>query len=388
MEAVNLKKISILGSTGSIGTSTLDVIRKNPDKFCVVALAANTNIELLAQQIEEFKPIIVSVGSKESSEKLDSIITTNTKILFGNEGMHTVAAFEDSDIVMSAVTGAAGIIPTIKAIEAGKDIAIANKETLVAAGHIVTRLAKQKGTKLIPVDSEHSAIFQCLNGERKQDIRRLVVTASGGAFRDKTRKEMKYLKAEDALKHPNWSMGEKVTIDCATLMNKGFEVMEAHWLFDIPYDQIEVLIHKESTVHSMVEFVDGSTIAQLGIPDMRMPIQYALQHPERIVNDFPRLDFKEIHSLHFEKPDLERFPCLNYAYHAGKIGGTLPTVLNASNEVANELFRQNKINFLDIERLIYSTLEKCEVQYNLDLDTILKVDRWARAYTRELYDGL
>lgn len=383
-----MKKISILGSTGSIGTSTLDVIRNNPDKFCVAALAANNNVYLLVNQIQEFNPKIVSVGTEKLAREVKSIISNNTIVLFGKEGLHQVASYEDSDIVMSAITGAAGIIPTIAAIEVGKDIAIANKETLVAAGHIVTRLAKQKGSKLIPVDSEHSAIFQCLKGERQQDISRLIVTASGGAFRDKSRKEMNFLKAKDALKHPNWSMGDKVTIDCATLMNKGFEVMEAHWLFNIPYEQIDVLIHKESTIHSMVEFVDGSIIAQLGVPDMRLPIQYALQHPARISSNFPKLDFKKIHLLHFEEPNLQKFPCLGYAYQAGKVGGTLPAVLNASNEIENQLFRQDKIGFLDIEKLIYKTMEKHDIVSNPNLETILEVDNWAREYTNMLYKAL
>lgn len=378
-----MRNISILGSTGSIGTSTLDVIRKNPDKFSVSALAANKNINLLAEQIAEFNPKIVSVNNEELSIELNSIVSPNTTVLFGDEGLFQVATYERSDIVMSAITGAAGIVPTIKAIEAGKDIAIANKETLVAAGELVTSLAKQKGSKLIPVDSEHSAIFQSLNGERHQDISKLILTASGGAFREKTRDEMKFLKSKDALQHPNWSMGEKVTIDCATLMNKGFEVMEAHWLFNIPYENIEVLIHKESTIHSMVEFVDGSIIAQLGVPDMRLPIQYSLQHPERISSDFPRIDFKKVGTLHFEEPDFERFPCLRLAYYAGKEGGTLPTVLNASNEIANELFRQDKIGFLDIEKVIYNTLEKHKNSKSPDLETILEVDRWARTFTME-----
>lgn len=383
-----MKNISILGSTGSIGTSTLDVIRNNRDKFCVSALAANTNVDLLVKQIQEFNPKIVSVGTEKLAKEVKSLISTSTIVLFGKEGLHQVASYEDSHIVMSAITGAAGIIPTIAAIEAGKDIAIANKETLVAAGHIVTRLAKQKGCKLIPVDSEHSAIFQCLNGERQEDISRLIVTASGGAFRDKSRNEMKFLKATDALKHPNWSMGDKVTIDCATLMNKGFEVMEAHWLFNIPYEKIDVLIHKESTIHSMVEFVDGSIIAQLGAPDMRLPIQYALQHPARIISDFPKLDFKKVHLLHFEEPNLETFPCLSYAYQAGKVGGSLPAVLNASNEIANQLFRQDKIGFLDIEKLLYKTMEKHDVVLNPSLETILEVDSWAREYTSMLYKTL
>ncbi|MCM3617660.1 1-deoxy-D-xylulose-5-phosphate reductoisomerase [Sutcliffiella horikoshii] len=378
-----MRNISILGSTGSIGTSTLDVIRRNPNKFSVSALAANKNINLLAEQIAEFSPKIVCVNNEELSIELKSIVSPNTAVLFGDEGLFQVATYERSDIVMSAITGAAGIVPTIKAIEAGKDIAIANKETLVAAGELVTRLAKQNGSKLIPVDSEHSAIFQSLNGERHQDISKLILTASGGAFREKTRDEMEFLKSKDALQHPNWSMGEKVTIDCATLMNKGFEVMEAHWLFNIPYENIEVLIHKESTIHSMVEFVDGSIIAQLGVPDMRLPIQYSLQHPERISSDFPRIDFKKVGTLHFEEPDFERFPCLRLAYYAGKEGGTLPTVLNASNEIANELFRQDKIGFLDIEKVIYNTLEKHKNSKSPELETILEVDRWARSFTME-----
>ncbi|UNK15826.1 1-deoxy-D-xylulose-5-phosphate reductoisomerase [Paenibacillus sp. N3/727] len=373
-----MKKISILGSTGSIGKSTLDVARKHPDKFNIVGLAANTNINLLIEQIVEFKPDIISVGSKEHAHQLANQVTYPVKIVYGEEGLNEVASYENADILMNSVIGALGIKPTIAALRARKDIAIANKETLVAAGHIVTEVAKEYGCRLIPVDSEHSAIFQCLNGENKQAIHKLILTASGGAFRDLSREEMKVLKAADALKHPNWQMGKKLTIDCATMMNKGFEVMEARWLFDIPYKQIEVLVHKESIIHSMVEFVDGSIMAQLGVPDMRVPIQYAFEHPDRLASDFPKLDFSKLRQLHFEEPDLVRFPCLGYAYEAGNKGGSLTAVLNSANEVANQLFLNDQIAFLDIERIIYETLNSHDIIASPSLDDIFAVDEWAR----------
>ncbi|QBP90694.1 1-deoxy-D-xylulose-5-phosphate reductoisomerase [Bacillus mycoides] len=379
-----VKYISILGSTGSIGTSALDVVSAHPEHFKIVGLTANYNIDLLEKQIESFQPRIVSVATKELADTLRSRISTNTKITYGTDGLLEVSTHPDTNLVLSSVVGVSGLLPTIEALKAKKDIAIANKETLVAAGHIVTELAKQNGCRLIPVDSEHSAIFQCLNGENNKEIEKLIVTASGGAFRDKTREEMKILQAKDALKHPNWLMGAKLTIDSATLMNKGFEVMEARWLFDIPYEKINVMIHKESIIHSLVEFIDGSVIAQLGAPDMRMPIQYAFHYPTRLPSSYEKLNLLEIGSLHFEKPDLKKFPCLQYAYECGKIGGTTPAVLNAANEIANALFLKNEIAFFDIEKTIYKTIEAHHNIKDPSLDAILEADQWAREYAHQL----
>ncbi|WP_459502329.1 1-deoxy-D-xylulose-5-phosphate reductoisomerase [Bacillus sp. C1] len=379
-----VKYISILGSTGSIGTSALDVVANHPEHFQIIGLTANHNIDLLEKQIKMFQPRVVSVGTKELAATLRARISTNTKITYGKDGLIEVATHPDSNLVLTSVVGVSGLLPTIAALKAKKDIAIANKETLVAAGHIVTELAKQNGCRLIPVDSEHSAIFQCLNGENNKEIEKLIVTASGGAFRDKTREEMKTLQAKDALKHPNWLMGAKLTIDSATLMNKGLEVMEAHWLFNIPYEKIDVFIHKESIVHSLVEFIDGSVMAQLGAPDMRMPIQYAFHYPTRLQSNYKKLNLLEVGSLHFEKPDFKKFPCLHYAYESGKIGGTAPSVLNAANEVANALYLQNEISFFDIEKTIYSALEAHHPITNPDLETILEADHWAREYATQL----
>ncbi|PFE01285.1 1-deoxy-D-xylulose-5-phosphate reductoisomerase [Bacillus sp. AFS023182] len=379
-----VKYISILGSTGSIGTSALDVVAAHPEHFKIIGLTANHNIDILEKQIHTFHPRIVSVGTKELADTLRKRISADTKITYGEDGLIEVATHPDSNLVLTSVVGVSGLLPTIEALKAKKDIAIANKETLVAAGHIVTELAKQNNCRLIPVDSEHSAIFQCLNGENNKEIEKLIVTASGGAFRDKTRNEMETLQAKDALKHPNWLMGAKLTIDSATLMNKGFEVMEARWLFDIPYEKIDVLIHKESIIHSLVEFIDGSMMAQLGAPDMRMPIQYAFHYPTRLPSSYKKLNLLEVGSLHFEKPDLKKFPCLHYAYESGKIGGTAPAVLNAANEIANALYLQNEISFFDIEKTIYSTLEAHHNIINPSLEAVLEADRWAREYANEL----
>lgn len=379
-----VKYISILGSTGSIGTSALDVVAAHPEHFQIIGLTANENIDMLEQQIQTFQPRIVSVSTKELANTLRSRISTQTKVVYGEDGLIEVATHPNTNLVLTSVVGVAGLLPTIEALKAKKDIAIANKETLVAAGHIVTELAKKNDCRLIPVDSEHSAIFQCLNGENNKEIEKLIVTASGGAFRDKTREEMKLLKAKDALKHPNWLMGAKLTIDSATLLNKGFEVMEARWLFDVPYEKIDVMIHKESIIHSLVELVDGSIMAQLGAPDMRMPIQYAFHYPSRLASSFKKLNLLEIGSLHFEKPNLEKFPCLHYAYESGKIGGTTPAVLNAANEIANALYLQDKISFFDIEKTIYSALESHHNIANPSLEEVLAADQWARQYANQL----
>lgn len=373
-----MKGISLLGATGSIGTQTLDVIRSNPERFKLQAIAVGKNIDLTRKIIREFQPVIVSVQNKEDKERLKAEFPNNIKFTYGEEGLIEVATCEDTEVLVNAILGSVGLLPTLQAIEAGKTIAIANKETLVTAGHIVMTKAKEHNVTILPVDSEHSAIFQCLNGENEKEIERLIITASGGSFRDKSRDELVNVTVEDALNHPNWSMGAKITIDSATMMNKGLEVIEAHWLFNQPYEKIECLLHRESTIHSMVEFTDGSVIAQLGTPDMRIPIQYALTYPERLPSNSERLDLAKIGSLHFEKMDFERFRCLHFAYEAGKIGGTLPVVLNAANEVAVQEFLTGKISFLEIEDWIEKALTSHQVIANPDLQTILHVDKETR----------
>lgn len=377
------RTISILGSTGSIGTSTLDVVAQHPEEYKVAALAAGRNLDLLMKQIEQFRPELVSVADAEGAALVKSRFGSAVDVLVGAEGLVAAATHGAAEVVVTAVVGAAGLLPTLEALKKGKHIALANKETLVAAGHLVTALAKEQGCRLLPVDSEHSAIFQCLNGERLVDVERIIVTASGGPFRDKTRADMEQASLKDALNHPNWAMGAKVTVDSATLMNKGLEVMEAHWLFDMPYDKIDVLVHPESVVHSLVEFEDGSMMAQLGAPDMRVPIQYALTYPTRRPGNYKRLNLLEASTLHFRAPDLDRFPCLRYAYDAGRAGGSMPAVLNAANEVANSLFREERIRFLDIERINASVMERHELLANPSLDDILSVDAWARTVAHE-----
>lgn len=373
-----MKGISLLGATGSIGTQTLDVIRSNPERFKLQAIAVGKNIDLTRKIIREFQPVIVSVQNKEDKERLKAEFPNNIKFTYGEEGLIEVATCEDTEVLVNAILGSVGLLPTLQAIEAGKTIAIANKETLVTAGHIVMTKAKEHNVTILPVDSEHSAIFQCLNGENEKEIERLIITASGGSFRDKSRDELVNVTVEDALNHPNWSMGAKITIDSATMMNKGLEVIEAHWLFNQPYEKIECLLHRESTIHSMVEFTDGSVIAQLGTPDMRIPIQYALTYPERLLSNSERLDLAKIGKLHFEKMDFERFRCLHFAYEAGKNGGTLPVVLNAANEVAVQAFLTGKISFLEIEDWIEKALTSHQVIANPDLQTILHVDKETR----------
>lgn len=379
-----MKKISLLGATGSIGRQTMEVVRENRDQFEVVAFSAGSNIELTKKYINEFSPALVSVKEKQDCEALRAEFPT-TQFSYGDDGLVEVAVYPDSSIVLNAVIGSVGLYPTLKAIEAKKHIALANKETLVTAGHVVMNAAKKHGVQILPVDSEHSAIFQALQGEQEKNIERLIITASGGSFREYTRAELEGVTVEQALNHPNWSMGAKITIDSATMMNKGLEVIEAHWLFDMPYDQISVLMHKESIIHSMVEFHDGSIIAQLGTPDMRVPISYALMHPDRLQNASKgRLDLAKIATLHFQEMSFERFPCLGYAYEAGKAGGTMPTVLNAANEVAVDLFLKGKISFLDIESMVYRALEKHEVISEPNLEVIQQTDQETRKYILSL----
>lgn len=381
-----MKHLSIIGSTGSIGCQTLDVADNNQDKIKIVALAAGHNIKTIHQQILKYQPQIVAMADEKTAAELKALLgdETSTKVLHGTEGLIAVATCSAADTVLTAVTGTVGLLPTIKAIEAGKDIALANKETLVAAGGLVMSKIAEKGVKLLPVDSEHSAIWQCLNGEPKETVSKLILTASGGPFRQATKSEMVNITPEMALKHPNWNMGSKITIDSATLMNKGLEVLEAHWLFNIDLTDIEVVVHPQSIIHSMVEFRDGSVMAQLGIPDMRTPIQYALSYPSRWPNKLPRLDLLSAAQLTFEAPDLERFPCLGLAYQAGKKGGTMPAVLNAANEVAVARFLNNDINFLDIPRILNAVMEKHQVMDNPDLDDILAADRWAREMAKDI----
>lgn len=373
-----MKGISLLGATGSIGTQTIDIIRSNRDQFELVAIAVGKNLELTREIINEFHPKLVSVQNQAEAAILQREYAGISKILSGDEGLIEVAVHPDANVFVNAILGSVGLVPTLNAIEAGKTIALANKETLVTAGHIVMTRARDRKIPVLPVDSEHSAIFQCLQGERQKNVERLIITASGGSFRDKTREELLDVTIEDALHHPNWSMGAKITIDSATMMNKGLEVIEAHWLFDQPYDKIDVLLHRESTVHSMVEFHDGSIIAQLGSPDMRIPIQYALTYPERTPTNAARLDLTELGTLHFQKMDFNRYRCLRFAYEAGRRGGTLPVVLNAANEVCVQAFLNGKIKFLEIEDVIEWALENHVPTANPDLDTILSVDQETR----------
>ncbi|MGE7760629.1 1-deoxy-D-xylulose-5-phosphate reductoisomerase [Peribacillus sp. NPDC097895] len=382
-----MKNISLLGATGSIGQQTADVVRSHPDQFKIVALSAGKNIELVRTFIKEFEPKLVSVQTEEDYHVLKSEFFSRKDIefMYGDEGLTAVAVYDQATILVNAVIGSVGLYPTLSAIKAKKDIAIANKETLVTAGHLVISEAKKAGVRLLPVDSEHSAIFQALQGEKEKNIERLIITASGGSFRDRNREELKGVTVDEALNHPNWSMGAKITIDSASMMNKGLEVIEAHWLFDLPYDKIDVLLHKESIIHSMVEFQDSSVIAQLGTPDMRVPIQYALTYPDRMpLAGRKRLNLAEAGKLHFNEMDFSRYPCLQFAYEAGKIGGTMTTVLNAANEAAVAAFLSGKVSFLDIETLIEKALNQHSVIALPDLETISEVDIMTRQYIETL----
>ncbi|WP_043933326.1 1-deoxy-D-xylulose-5-phosphate reductoisomerase [Bacillus sp. EB01] len=381
-----MKNISILGATGSIGIQTLDIIREHSDSFKLTSFSAGRNIDLARKIIIEFKPVLVSMQEKQDADRLKDEFTGIT-FFHGAEGLERIATDELADILVNAVMGSVGLKPTLEAIQSGKTIALANKETLVTAGHLVISAAEKKGVSLLPVDSEHSAIFQALQGEQAKNIERLIITASGGSFRDRTREELQDVSVEDALNHPNWSMGAKITIDSATMMNKGLEVIEAHWLFSLPYEQIDVLLHRESIIHSMVEFHDSSIIAQLGSPDMRVPIQYALTYPDRLpLPQAKRLNLAEVGRLHFQEMDFKRYRCLQFAYDAGKAGGTAPTVLNAANEEAVAAFLGGKIRFLEIESFIEKALEAHQLELNPDLETILFADSEARKYVRSLLE--
>ncbi|AJD91032.1 1-deoxy-D-xylulose 5-phosphate reductoisomerase [Jeotgalibacillus malaysiensis] len=375
-----MKKISLLGASGSIGLQTLDVLRAHKDSFELVAFSVGRNIDQARKIIQEFNPSLVSVQSKEDADILSGEYIGKTVIMHGAEGLVEVAVHPEADLLVNAVLGSVGLEPTLKAIQAGKTIAIANKETLVTAGHLVMEAAQKHNVSILPVDSEHSAIYQALQGEQHKNIERLVITASGGSFRDLSRSELDGVTVKDALNHPNWSMGAKITIDSASMMNKGLEVIEAKWLFDLPYDKIDVLQHRESIIHSMVEFHDSSVMAQLGTPDMRVPIQYALTYPDRFVHKTDRrLRLEEIGKLHFEKMDLERFRCLDFAYQAGRTGGTMPTVLNAANEAAVALFLNEQISFLAIESVIEKAMSSHQTVLNPDLETITAIDQETRS---------
>ena len=374
-----MKRISILGSTGSIGQSTLSVVEKYPELFSVVALAAGNNIELLERQIRKYRPSIVSVLSERSAGDLKKRCSDlSVRILFGVEGMIQAAAADEADITVSAIVGTAGLVPTMAAIRAGKDIALANKETLVTAGELVMAEGRAKGIRILPVDSEHCAIFQCLLAGKRQEVRKLVLTASGGPFRSYSKKELAEATPAQALKHPTWSMGRKITIDSATLMNKGLEVIEARWLFDIAPEKIKALVHPQSIVHSMVEYHDGAVVAQLGMPDMRGPIAYALSYPDRLTDASPALDLAQVGTLTFEEPDLDRFPCLAYAFDALNAGGSMPAALSAANEVAVRYFLEEKIGYPDIARVIRSTMDAHTPSHIRTVEDALKADLWAR----------
>ncbi|SHH73528.1 1-deoxy-D-xylulose 5-phosphate reductoisomerase [Caloranaerobacter azorensis DSM 13643] len=381
-----MKNISILGSTGSIGTQTLEVINEL-DNFKIVGLSANKNIDLLEKQALKYKPKIVAVYDESRARILrERLNIYNIKVVSGMDGLIEVATEKEADIVLTSVVGMIGLLPTLEAIKSGKIIALANKETLVTAGEIVMRKAKENNVDIIPVDSEHSAIFQSLKSGKKEEVAKIILTASGGPFRGKKLKDLEKVSVSDALKHPNWSMGRKISIDSATLMNKGLEVIEAKWLFDVDIENIEVIIHPQSIIHSMVEFIDGSVIAQLGVPDMKVPIQYALTYPKRKYSNIKKLRLTDIKELTFEEPDLNTFPCLKLAFEALKQGGTMPSVLNAANEVAVKLFLDKKIKFLDIPKLIEETMLKHKTIYNPNLDDIIESDKWARESIVSKYD--
>ena len=375
-----MKKIGILGSTGSIGTQTLEIVRSNPD-LQVIALAAGSNVSLMEQQVREFHPMLAVMGSEEAATDLKNrIADTDTRVSAGMEGMLELAILPQMEVLVTAIVGMIGIRPTIAAIKAGKTIALANKETLVTAGHIIMPLAKEKGVSILPVDSEHSAIFQSMHGENRERVSKILLTASGGPFRGKKTEELQDITVEDALKHPNWSMGRKITVDSATLVNKGLEVMEAKWLFDVEPEQIQVVVHPQSIIHSMVEYVDGGIMAQLGMPDMKLPIQYALFYPDRRPMDGRRVDFFALKSISFEEPDIKTFRGLQLAYDAIEAGGSMPTVFNAANEKAVGLFLDKKIRFLAIYDLIQGAMEQHKVIANPTVDEILEAEAQAHAY--------
>ncbi|MDR4476007.1 MAG: 1-deoxy-D-xylulose-5-phosphate reductoisomerase [Nitrospira sp.] len=384
-----MKNIVILGSTGSIGTNTLDIVDRFPEDFRVIGLTAGSNDDKLEAQIRRFRPAFAALANEAAAEKLRRRCTDfPVRIFAGPEGVAQVAQSPDAELVISAIVGGAGLLPTLAAIRAGKQIALANKEPMVMAGELMQAEAKKHHVRIFPIDSEHSAIFQSLEGHRREDVKRLILTASGGPLWNFSREQLQDVAPERALQHPNWKMGAKITIDSATLMNKGLEVIEARWLFDIPETQIEVLVHRESIIHSLVEYRDRSVIAQLGLPDMRTPISYAMRYPERMPLDLPSLDLTEIATLTFYKPDHDRFPCLQLGFDALRIGGTMPATMNAANEVAVDAFLQNGIRFLDIPEIIRSTMEAHTPRLIAGLDDALEADRWARETAESLVHSL
>ncbi|MDF2545877.1 MAG: 1-deoxy-D-xylulose-5-phosphate reductoisomerase [Anaerosolibacter sp.] len=380
-----MNRISILGSTGSIGKQTIDVVRNNKNEFHIFGISGNNNIDELEQQIREFNPKIAAVMEHEKALELSRRLgKCNTEIMTGMEGLIAVATLPEVDTVVTAVVGMIGLIPTLRAIQARKNIALANKETLVTAGEIVMQEAHNQGVKIIPVDSEHSAIFQCIQGSKTEDIRRIILTASGGPFRQHSLEQLQKVTVDEALKHPKWNMGKKISIDSATLMNKGLEVIEAKWLFDIPIDQIEVVVHPQSIIHSLVEYKDSSVLAQLGCPDMRVPIQYALTYPNRIENNYEKMDFYKLGNLSFEEPNLDKFPALRLAYDSLKAGGSMPTVLNGANEELVALFLGGKISFCDISSILEKVLDQHHIEYSIDVDRIIEIDIWARTFVKNM----
>ena len=379
-----MKNLAILGSTGSIGTQTLDVVRDLPEMFRVAVLAANTSDKKLEAQIEEFRPELAVLADEAAAARLKARYKGATKILGGEDGLVAAAVFPAVDMVVTSLMGFAGLAPTLAAIRAGKNIALANKETLVAAGELVRREASAHGAAILPVDSEHSALFQCLQGEKRETVESLILTASGGPFRGRRKEALAGVSIGDCLKHPTWSMGRKITVDSATLVNKGLEVIEAHWLYDMPYDKIKVVIHPQSIVHSMVAFQDGAVMAQLGVPDMRLPIQYALTYPERMASTFTRLDFAQLGALTFEEPDTKTFRGLAIAIEAGRAGGTAPCVMNAANEIAVAAFLDGSIGFLDIYDIIEQALSARSVRPAESFEILREEDAWARAYAARL----
>lgn len=378
-----MKRLSILGSTGSIGKNTLEVISRNPDAFKIVALTARNNISLLESQIEQFKPEVVAVFDESEADRLRNK-KLPVKILSGEEGVIEAATLESVDMVVSAIAGSAGLMPTLAAVKAGKTIGLATKEALVMAGKIIMAEASKRGVRILPVDSEHSAIFQCLNGRDIEEVRRIILTASGGAFLGRSASELEGVTPEDALNHPNWDMGRKITIDSATLMNKGLEVIEAYWLFNLPADKIDVVIHPQSIIHSMVEFIDGSILAQMSVPDMKGPISYALSYPHRTESVMPALNLADVGKLTFEKPDHEKYPSLSLTYDALKRGGTMPCVLNSSNEAAVEAFLNKRIPFTAITRVVSKTMSEHSVLQGETIEEVLGASIWARQKAEEI----
>ncbi len=378
-----MKNLVVLGSTGSIGTQTLDVVREHPDLFHVSVLVANRSDELLEKQIEEFQPELAVLSDEAAYGRLKERYKGKTELAGGRQAVIDSATYPEAQVVVTSLMGFAGLEPTLAALDAGKDIALANKETLVVAGELVMAKAKELGRAILPVDSEHCALFQCLQGQDRGAVEKLILTASGGPFRGKKAEQLTQVTKSDVLAHPTWNMGQKITVDSASLVNKGLEVIEARWLYDVSYDQIQVVVHPQSIVHSMVQYQDGTVMAQLGCTDMRLPIQYALTYPDRVASHFPRVDFYELAKLTFEKPDMDTFKGLKLAFQAGRTGGTMPCIMNGANEVAVEAFLKGQAGFLDIYTLIEKAMDAGKVEYQPDLEQLLAADSWAREFTRQ-----